>query len=217
MSLCLVRSSNSCWASFVKMRLPSRSLPSHAHILRCDHCVRLFAMRVCEWLDLMNTTRYCHILTFTENKFVLCHYRLPFGVFSLLTLECFVFTGEMSDANRPIEYLKIVGAVILPNVGGYFSSKITRANITPWYESLKRPSWNPPNYVFAPVWISIYSSIGYASYLVYRDCAAKSIGWNSQAKIAAGLYASQMILNWAWTPLFFKYHQLKWVSDNNNK
>lgn len=119
----------------------------------------------------------------------------------------------MSDSLKLSECLKIAGAVILPNVGGYWSSKITRANLTPWYESLKRPAWNPPNYVFAPVWIGIYSSIGYASYLVYRDATASSIGWDGNATTALALYATQLALNWAWTPIFFKYHSLKWVSD----
>lgn len=120
----------------------------------------------------------------------------------------------MSDVSKSCECLKIAAAVILPNVGGYWSSKITRANLKPWYESLKRPHWNPPNYVFAPVWISIYSSIGYASYLVYRDVTTSAIGWDGNAKTALTLYGTQLALNWAWTPLFFKYHSLKWVSDN---
>lgn len=108
------------------------------------------------------------------------------------------------------EYLKITAAALIPNIGGYIGSKITRDNLKPWYAELKKPKWNPPNYVFAPVWTSIYCGIGYASYLVYQDVVPKN-GWNDTAKLAAALYANQLAFNWAWTPIFFKYHSLKWV------
>lgn len=107
--------------------------------------------------------------------------------------------------------LKIAAAVIFPNIGGYIGGKITRANIEPWYNSLNQPSWNPPKYVFAPVWTSIYCGIGYASYLIYRDLVAAGNGFDGTARVALALYVNQMALNWAWTPIFFKYHSLKWV------
>lgn len=108
-------------------------------------------------------------------------------------------------------YLKIAGAVILPNIGGWLGSIITRANIKPWYASLAKPKFNPPNYVFAPAWTSIYAGMGYASYLVYQDLLANGNGFDRRAQMACILYANQLALNWAWTPIFFKYHSLKWV------
>lgn len=62
-----------------------------------------------------------------------------------------------------------IGATILPNVGGIAGGLITRKHLNPWYESLQRPAWSPPNWVFGPVWTGLYCSMGYASYLVYRD------------------------------------------------
>lgn len=118
----------------------------------------------------------------------------------------------MSDSNTG-KYLKIAAAVVLPNIGGYLGSKITRANLKPWYASLNKPKWNPPNFIFAPVWTSIYAGIGYASYLVYENLRGAGNGFDRTAQVALVLYANQMALNWAWTPIFFKYHSLKWVKD----
>nr|CAD7435572.1 unnamed protein product [Timema monikensis] len=99
-----------------------------------------------------------------------------------------------------------VGATILPNVGGWISSYANRQEIKVWYETLKRPSWRPPNYVFAPVWTGLYCSMGYASYLVWRDGG----GLEGAARLPLALYSSQIALNWAWSPIFFGAHSLKW-------
>lgn len=114
----------------------------------------------------------------------------------------------MSDTTK---FLKITAAVVIPNIGGWLGSILTRQNLKPWFESLEKPTWNPPNYVFAPMWTSIYSSIGFASYLVYRDLLATGNGFDRTAQVALALYANQMALNWLWTPIFFHYHSLKWV------
>lgn len=63
----------------------------------------------------------------------------------------------------------IVASAVLPNVGGWISSIYCRDSITTWYQTLKKPSFTPPDWVFGPVWTGIYTGAGYASYLVYQN------------------------------------------------
>lgn len=120
-----------------------------------------------------------------------------------------LFLSKMYDL---LECLKIVAAVVLPNIGGIFGGQIVKNNIMPWYAELNKPNWNPPDFVFAVVWTSIYCSIGYSSYLVYRRVMKSAAGFNdTNAQLALALYGIQLALNWAWAPIFFHYQSLKWV------
>jgi len=71
-----------------------------------------------------------------------------------------------------------------------------------WYSRLNKPGWTPPGKLFAPVWILLYILMSIAAWLI----------WNKYGKIAAfqlGLYFIQLILNAAWTWLFFGLHRIR--------
>jgi tryptophan-rich sensory protein len=70
-----------------------------------------------------------------------------------------------------------------------------------WYASLKKPSWNPPGWVFGPVWTALYAMMAVAAWLVW-----KRGGWAAQRRLLM-LFLAQLILNAAWTPLFFGLHR----------
>lgn len=72
------------------------------------------------------------------------------------------------------------------------------------YPTIKKPSWNPPNWIFGPVWTALYSMMGVAAWRVFKSQGLQSV--------ALGLYALQLGMNFLWTPLFFKQHNLKLAS-----
>lgn len=70
-----------------------------------------------------------------------------------------------------------------------------------WYAGLNKPSWNPPSWVFGPVWSALYTLMAVAAWLVWSRG-----GWKTQGR-ALTLYLGQLVLNAAWTPLFFGLHR----------
>jgi len=74
-----------------------------------------------------------------------------------------------------------------------------------WYRTLERPAWTPPDWLFGPVWTVLYTLMAVAAYLVWRRG-----GWGG-ARLALGLYAVQLVLNAAWTPVFFGLREIGWA------
>jgi len=98
--------------------------------------------------------------------------------------------------------LPALGATLLPFAGAIPGSMITRKN-RGWYDNVEKPSWRPPPWVFGPVWSCLYAGMGYASFLAYNGSEG------TVRRTAMTLYASQLALNWAWTPIFFGQHNFK--------
>lgn len=71
-----------------------------------------------------------------------------------------------------------------------------------WYASLQKPSWNPPAWIFGPVWSLLYTMMAVAAWLVWRRA-----GWGR----ALWIYLAQLALNAAWTPIFFGARQPGWA------
>lgn len=104
--------------------------------------------------------------------------------------------------------VQIAGAILLPNIGGWISGIQTKQHIKTWYETLQLPKCRPPNWVFPIAWTTLYTTMGYASYVIWKQ----GNGFNGAARMPLILYGSQLALNFAWTPIFFGMHELKWVS-----
>ena len=94
---------------------------------------------------------------------------------------------------------RILTLVVTCLVIGYFSGMGTRSAITTWYPTLVKPSFNHPNWIFAPVWSMLYIMMGVAAGLVWnRIDFEKEI-----VKKALVFFAIQLALNALWSYLFF--------------
>ncbi|WNM19944.1 TspO/MBR family protein [Flavobacterium capsici] len=98
--------------------------------------------------------------------------------------------------------LRIATVIMTCLAVGYFSSIVTRDNIPTWYVNIVKPSFNPPNWVFAPVWTILYFMMGYAAGRI----------WNlidkHEAEVKKGFlfFLIQLALNALWSYLFFGLH-----------
>lgn len=97
---------------------------------------------------------------------------------------------------------KILTVVVTCLAIGYLSGTVTRESILTWYPSLIKPSFNPPNWVFAPVWSTLYAMMGVAAGLVWAR-----IDYEREiVKKALVFFAVQLALNALWSYLFFGLH-----------
>ena len=71
-----------------------------------------------------------------------------------------------------------------------------------WYERLAKPSWRPPNWLFAPVWTVLYFAIAVSGWLIWREAGFAG------AVLPLTIYGLQLFLNGIWTPLFFGLHRI---------
>lgn len=99
---------------------------------------------------------------------------------------------------------KILIVVVTCLAIGYFSGIVTRSSIETWYPTLIKPSFNPPNWVFAPVWSMLYIMMGVAAALVWDRMESDK----EAVKRALLIFAIQLALNALWSYLFFGLHNL---------
>ncbi len=98
------------------------------------------------------------------------------------------------------KWLTILLCIGLPLAVGGISGYVTSQNVQSWYPGLIKPSFNPPNAVFGPVWTVLYILMGISFYLVIREPASE------KKKQAIILFIIQLILNFCWSMLFFRFH-----------
>lgn len=99
--------------------------------------------------------------------------------------------------------LKLVISVGLTLLVGFSSSFFTVSEVGSWYQTIQKPSWNPPNWIFGPVWTTLYVLMGISFFLVWRSEKAGKI-----KRIAVILFAIQLALNFFWSFIFFNQHQI---------
>jgi benzodiazapine receptor len=99
--------------------------------------------------------------------------------------------------------LRILAFVLVCELAGIIGSFFTAPSVPGWYAGLAKPPFNPPGWVFAPVWTILYALMGLAAYLVY-DKGLK----RDDVRKALAVFAVQLILNALWSIVFFGAHMI---------
>jgi translocator protein len=94
-------------------------------------------------------------------------------------------------------WVAIVTFLVICFGAAAIGSLFTYATVDTWYAQLRKPSFNPPNWIFGPVWSALYFMMALSAWLVWRKA-----GW-SRAKVALLLFFVQLALNVTWSGLFF--------------
>lgn len=98
-------------------------------------------------------------------------------------------------------FYKLVIAIGVSELAGIIGSVFTTPSIAGWYAMLAKPEFSPPNWVFAPVWITLFVLMGIAAFLVWKQGLDRK-----DVKIALGIFIGQLVLNTLWSIIFFSLH-----------
>lgn len=93
---------------------------------------------------------------------------------------------------------KLIAAIGLCQLAGLIGSIFTVSSISAWYVFLNKPSWNPPAWLFGPVWTILYTLMGISLYIVWTKGLKKP-----KIRTAVWWFLGQLLLNSAWSVIFF--------------
>jgi translocator protein len=103
-------------------------------------------------------------------------------------------------------WLKLILSLVIPQAVAAAGAYFTVTGSGSWYQQINRPEWNPPGWIFGPVWTVLYIMMGVAFYLVWKSDAAKGL-----KQKAIGFWIAQLIANFFWSFIFFGQQQPGWA------
>ena len=101
---------------------------------------------------------------------------------------------------------RFIISIMIPLMVGAIAGFFTGESVNSWYVNVNKPSFNPPSWLFAPVWTALYLMMGIAFYLVWKAAATDAL-----KKQAMTFYAVQLFLNFIWSFIFFYLQQPGWA------
>ena len=113
---------------------------------------------------------------------------------------------------KKLPLFRLLISVALPLAVGFLGSLVTTPAIDGWYKTINRPSFAPPNSIFAPVWTGLFILMGLAFFLIWNSKVKKNEKKKAEFKKEAILcFVTQLIFNFLWSYLFFS-QQLLWTA-----
>lgn len=107
----------------------------------------------------------------------------------------------VAKKKQEINWKRLIISIIIAQSAGIIGSLFTSSAIPTWYATLNQPPITPPNWFFAPIWITLYTLIGISFYLIWQK------GLNKY-KLATVLFSIQLFLNALWSIIFFGMQEL---------
>lgn len=102
--------------------------------------------------------------------------------------------------------MKLIISILVPLLVGAIAGLFTSSGVNGWYAVAHKPAFNPPNWIFAPVWTGLYILMGIAFYLIWKAEAGKTV---KQAAVI--LFIVQLTFNFFWSFIFFQLQQPGWA------
>ncbi|NQW29053.1 MAG: tryptophan-rich sensory protein [Ignavibacteria bacterium] len=99
-------------------------------------------------------------------------------------------------------YIKLFICILIPLSVGGISGIATASGLNVWFQDLEKPFFNPPSYLFGPVWTALYVLMGISLYLIAQSPTSKA------KRTAYRIFGVQLALNFVWSFLFFKYQMI---------
>ena len=123
--------------------------------------------------------------------------RLPCSFVS--TVSNFKTLGIIDVTRRKLlDIIKLIACIVVCEGAGIIGSIFTIRKIPTWYASIKKPKLRPPNWLFAPIWTTLYLLMGIAAFLILQQGLE-----NTGVQIALAIFGVQLVLNGLWSVVFF--------------
>lgn len=101
-----------------------------------------------------------------------------------------------------LQIFKLIVSIILPLGLGAIAGIFTAQSVPEWYATLNRPSFNPPNWIFGPVWTTLYMLMGISLFLIWKQDVSK------ERNLAILVFMLQLLLNFGWSFIFFYFNMI---------
>jgi translocator protein len=101
-----------------------------------------------------------------------------------------------------VQIFKLLASLALPLGLGAIAGLFTAEAVPEWYATLNRPSFNPPNWLFGPVWTTLYLLMGISLFLIWKQSKSKA------RNLAIIAFLFQLALNFGWSFIFFYFNMI---------
>lgn len=115
------------------------------------------------------------------------------------------FVEQVWAMTQQTRWIGLVFSIAVCLGAGGLGAAATTPEIDGWYRTIVKPAWNPPDTVFGPVWTALYLMMALAAWLVWKPAGLRA------AAASLTLFGVQLVLNIAWSWIFFGMHQPGWA------